>query len=85
MKPYAANNIRPTRHGGELLYVPTIVRQYLAELGVEKLTDLIGRTDLLEAVQGLTAKQSKLDLFDIGSSGISRRSPTALDRAKRTV
>ncbi len=33
------------------------VRQYLAELGVEKLTDLIGRTDLLEAVQGLTAKQ----------------------------
>ncbi|MDH5977577.1 glutamate synthase large subunit [Vibrio splendidus] len=41
------------------------VRQYLAELGVEKLTDLIGRTDLLEAVQGLTAKQSKLDLSSI--------------------
>ncbi|MDN3700258.1 glutamate synthase large subunit [Vibrio artabrorum] len=41
------------------------VRQHLAELGVEKLTDLIGRTDLLEAVQGLTAKQSKLDLSSI--------------------
>lgn len=36
------------------------VRGYLAELGVEKLTDLIGRTDLLEVVEGMTAKQSKL-------------------------
>ncbi|QPK05123.1 glutamate synthase large subunit [Vibrio kanaloae] len=47
------------------------VRQYLAELGVEKLTDLIGRTDLLEAVQGLTAKQSKLDLSSILEAPIS--------------
>lgn len=38
------------------------VRGYLAKLGVEKLTDLIGRTDLLEAVEGKTAKQNKLDL-----------------------
>lgn len=36
------------------------VRELLAELGVEKLTDLIGRTDLLEAVEGMTAKQSSL-------------------------
>lgn len=41
------------------------VRGYLADLGVEKLTDLIGRTDLLETVEGFTAKQSKLDLSDI--------------------
>ncbi|MGR5177527.1 glutamate synthase large subunit [Vibrio parahaemolyticus] len=41
------------------------VRELLAELGVEKLTDLIGRTDLLEAVEGMTAKQSKLDLSSI--------------------
>ncbi|MGC9493806.1 glutamate synthase large subunit [Vibrio genomosp. F10] len=41
------------------------VREHLAELGVEKLTDLIGRTDLLEAASGLTAKQSKLDLSHI--------------------
>ncbi|CDT79097.1 Glutamate synthase (NADPH) large chain [Vibrio coralliirubri] len=47
------------------------VRQYLAELGVEKLTDLIGRTDLLEAVQGLTAKQSKLDLSSILEDPVS--------------
>ncbi|MEZ9872969.1 glutamate synthase large subunit [Vibrio sp. 10N.261.51.C6] len=47
------------------------VRQYLAELGVEKLTDLIGRTDLLEAVQGLTAKQNKLDLSSILEAPVS--------------
>ncbi|MFS1504888.1 glutamate synthase large subunit [Vibrio lentus] len=47
------------------------VRQYLAELGVEKLTDLIGRTDMLEAVQGLTAKQSKLDLSSILEAPVS--------------
>ncbi|WP_439147746.1 glutamate synthase large subunit [Vibrio sp.] len=47
------------------------VRQHLAELGVEKLTDLIGRTDLLEAVEGLTAKQSKLDLSSILEAPVS--------------
>ncbi|MGR5251218.1 glutamate synthase large subunit [Vibrio astriarenae] len=47
------------------------VRQLLATLGVEKLTDLIGRTDLLEAVEGFTAKQTKLDLTDIIEQPIS--------------
>ncbi|GLQ72474.1 glutamate synthase large subunit [Vibrio penaeicida] len=47
------------------------VRGIMAELGVEKLTDLIGRTDLLEAVQGMTAKQSKLDLSGILEKPIS--------------
>ncbi|KZX66542.1 glutamate synthase large subunit [Vibrio sp. HI00D65] len=47
------------------------VRQYLSDLGVEKLTDLIGRTDLLEAVEGLTAKQSKLDLSSILEAPVS--------------
>ncbi|GAL10626.1 glutamate synthase [NADPH] large chain [Vibrio astriarenae] len=41
------------------------VRELLALLGVEKLTDLIGRTDLFEALDGYTAKQTKLDLSDI--------------------
>ncbi|MDV5171654.1 glutamate synthase large subunit [Photobacterium rosenbergii] len=41
------------------------VRELLAELGVEKLTDLIGRTDLLEVIEGYTAKQSKLDLSPV--------------------
>ncbi|WP_234494495.1 glutamate synthase large subunit [Vibrio maritimus] len=47
------------------------VRELLAELGVEKLTDLIGRTDLLEAVEGMTAKQSKLDLSSILETPVS--------------
>ncbi|WP_251360940.1 hypothetical protein, partial [Staphylococcus aureus] len=37
----------------------------MAELGVTQLTDLIGRTDLLEALPGLTARQAKLDLSGI--------------------
>ncbi|NOH71402.1 glutamate synthase large subunit [Vibrio pectenicida] len=47
------------------------VRTLLAELGVEKLTDLIGRTEFLEAVEGITAKQSKLDLTHILEKPIS--------------
>lgn len=37
-------------------------RLLLAELGVEKLTDIIGRTELLEVLPGLTEKQHKLNL-----------------------
>ncbi len=40
-------------------------RMLMAELGVEKLTDLIGRTDLLEAVEGVSSKQKKLVLTPI--------------------
>lgn len=47
------------------------VRGYLAELGVEKLTDLIGRTDLLTVVAGMTAKQNKLDLSDLLQAPVS--------------
>ncbi|CCN73176.1 glutamate synthase large subunit [Vibrio nigripulchritudo] len=47
------------------------VRTIMADLGVEKLTDLIGRTDLLEAVEGMTAKQSKLDLSGILEKPVS--------------
>lgn len=38
------------------------VRELLALCGVHKLTDLIGRTELLTAIEGYTSKQSKLDL-----------------------
>ncbi|CAG9000068.1 MAG: Glutamate synthase [NADPH] large chain [Candidatus Celerinatantimonas neptuna] len=41
------------------------VRELLARCGVRQLTDLIGRTDLLKAVEGYTSKQSKLDLSGI--------------------
>lgn len=47
------------------------VRGYLAQLGVEKLTDLIGRTDLLEVLEGMTAKQSKLDLSGLLEAPVS--------------
>ncbi|MCT8641695.1 glutamate synthase large subunit [Glaesserella parasuis] len=43
-------------------FIAQDVREILAELGVEKLTDLIGRTDLLEIINGKTAKQQGLDL-----------------------
>lgn len=38
------------------------VREWLAKLGVEKLTDLIGRVDLLARVEGQTLRQQQLDL-----------------------
>lgn len=43
-------------------------RLLMAELGVAKLTDLIGRTDLLEEVQGVTPRQKKLVLRPILAS-----------------
>ncbi|AEY00539.1 glutamate synthase subunit alpha [Oceanimonas sp. GK1] len=46
-------------------FIAEETRELMAQLGVAKLTDLIGRTDLLEALPGLTAKQQKLDLSGI--------------------
>lgn len=43
-------------------FIAQDVREILAELGVAKLTDLIGRTDLLEIIEGKTSKQQGLDL-----------------------
>lgn len=43
-------------------FIAQDVRELMAELGVEKLTDLIGRTDLLSIIEGKTAKQRGLDL-----------------------
>ena len=40
-------------------------RMHMAELGVSKLTDLIGRTDLLEELEGISSKQKKLSLGHI--------------------
>jgi len=41
------------------------VREILARLGVESLTAIIGRVDLLTQVEGISAKQQKLDLSPI--------------------
>lgn len=46
-------------------FVAQEVRELLAILGVKSLDDLIGRTDLLEQVEGISAKQQKLDLSPV--------------------
>jgi len=43
-------------------YVASETREWMAKLGVRRLQDLIGRTDLLEILPGNTSKQQGLDL-----------------------
>lgn len=43
-------------------FIAQDVRELMAALGITKLTDLIGRTDLLSIIEGKTAKQHALDL-----------------------
>ncbi len=48
----------------------------MAKLGVRQLTDLIGRTDLLEPIEGTTRKQQGLDLEPILSDwGVAENKP----------
>jgi glutamate synthase (NADPH/NADH) large chain len=46
-------------------FIARDVREILARLGVESLTDIIGRVDLLTQIDGISSKQSKLDLSPI--------------------
>ena len=50
-------------------FIAEEVRELLAALGCRQLTDLIGRTDLLEHLQGSTSKQQSLDLGPLLSDG----------------
>ncbi|NDY96543.1 glutamate synthase large subunit [Wenzhouxiangella limi] len=43
-------------------FVTREVREILAGLGVKRLEDIIGRTEYLERIEGLTVRQNKLDL-----------------------
>ncbi|WP_267371716.1 glutamate synthase large subunit [Gilliamella sp. B2838] len=43
-------------------FIARDTREVMAELGVSRIIDLIGRTDLLLELDGITAKQQKLDL-----------------------
>src|SRR5690606_28737481 len=52
-------------------FIAEETRELMAQLGVTQLTDLIGRTDLLEALPGLTARQAKLDLSGILASPVA--------------
>ncbi|EAT12419.1 glutamate synthase large subunit [Bermanella marisrubri] len=46
-------------------FVAEETRQWMAALGVRTLEELVGRTDLLEVIEGQTEKQRKLDLSDL--------------------
>ena len=50
-------------------FIANEVREYMAQLGVRKMTDLIGRMDLLEILPGETDKQQSLDLTPLLSDG----------------
>ncbi len=49
-------------------FVAQETRELLALIGVSSLGDLVGRTDLLETIEGVTEKQKNLDLSAILSS-----------------
>ncbi|WNO08188.1 glutamate synthase large subunit [Teredinibacter sp. KSP-S5-2] len=46
-------------------FVAEEVREWMAKLGVRTMDELIGRVDLLEAIEGKTAKQRNIDLSPI--------------------
>ncbi len=57
-------------------FVAEEVREILASLGVRSLSELIGRTEYLEVLEGVTPRQKKLDLSPILSdAGLSRDAP----------
>ncbi len=57
-------------------FIAEEVRRIMAEVGVRKFEELIGRVDLLELLPGDTGKQSRLDLSPILSSdGLTRDGP----------
>ncbi len=57
-------------------FVAQETREWMAKLGVRQLTDLIGRTDLLEPIEGITRKQQGLDLEPILSDwGVAENKP----------
>ncbi|WP_277053188.1 glutamate synthase large subunit [Zestomonas thermotolerans] len=57
-------------------FIATETREWLAKLGVRSLSELIGRTDLLEVLPGETAKQANLDLTPLlGSAHVPADKP----------
>lgn len=57
-------------------FIAMETREWMAQLGVSQLSELIGRTDLLVALEGVTPKQRNLDLSDILSdAGVSADKP----------
>ncbi len=50
-------------------FVATETREWMAQLGIKKFSDLIGRTDLLELLDGATDRQKRLKLGQLLSQG----------------
>ena len=65
-------------------FIARDVREILARLGVESLTALIGRVDLLSQIDGNTAKQQKLDLSPIIAPVIAGEN-TALHQTEKNT
>ncbi len=65
-------------------FIAQEAREIMAALGVKRLVDLIGRTDLLEAIEGTTAKQSKLDLSSLLYKPNNRSGETLYCSAENT-
>ena len=64
-------------------FIAQEARELMASLGCKQLTDLIGRTDLLEILSGNTAKQNTLDLTPLLSdAGIAKDKPRFCTAAK---
>jgi glutamate synthase (NADPH/NADH) large chain len=57
-------------------FVAEETRELMAQLGVRKLDEIIGRVDLLESLNGVTSRQSRLDLSPIMSNeGLAKDAP----------
>ncbi len=66
-----------------LKFVAQEVRQYLAQLGARNLEEIIGRTDLLEQIEGATSKQRGLDLAPLLSDGgVAKEKPQFCTEAR---
>jgi glutamate synthase (NADPH/NADH) large chain len=63
---------RPERVMNYFQFLARDVREILGSLGIRKFTDVIGRSDLLEQLPGVTAKQRCLDLGAILASAGTR-------------
>ncbi len=66
-------------------FIARETRELMAQLGVKRLVDLIGRTDLLKELDGFTAKQQKLDLGKLLDRRAASGQSAVLHREQPTV
>jgi glutamate synthase (NADPH/NADH) large chain len=66
-------------------FVAEETRQWMAAVGVKSLPELVGRTDLLEMIDGATSKQQKLDLSALlGNDQIPAEKPHTVQVDRNT-